>query len=234
MTNAKGKILLACFVVVLLLVPVAAGAAGVFDDVPAGHTFEADIDWLASVDVTKGCNPPTNTQYCPDDTVTRGQMAAFLHRMSDNVVDAATVDGVDSADLVSVYGVTGGILDDFLAPGFLSIGSDTIEAPVDGFFHITAVIYASDDATMTNAGVLVSQIDLDDVGVTPELLSQSSPCVSSQENCHDETITMTVVVPVTAGTHTIDIMGLEAGYGTYIDTTSLSTIFTPFGRGAVG
>ena len=45
-----------------------------------GHTFENDIDKLATAGVTKGCNPPTNDRYCPDDFVTRGQMAAFLHR----------------------------------------------------------------------------------------------------------------------------------------------------------
>ena len=45
-----------------------------------GTTFEADIDRLATAGVTRGCNPPTNDMFCPDDFVTRGQMAAFLHR----------------------------------------------------------------------------------------------------------------------------------------------------------
>jgi len=27
-----------------------------------------------------GCNPPTNDRFCPNDYVTRGQMAAFLAR----------------------------------------------------------------------------------------------------------------------------------------------------------
>ncbi len=30
--------------------------------------------------ITKGCNPPVNDQFCPNSNVTRGQMAAFLHR----------------------------------------------------------------------------------------------------------------------------------------------------------
>ena len=30
--------------------------------------------------ITQGCNPPTNDLYCPNDRVTRGQMAAFLVR----------------------------------------------------------------------------------------------------------------------------------------------------------
>jgi hypothetical protein len=42
--------------------------------------FEGDIDRLATAGVTKGCNPPTNTRFCPDSYVTRGEMAAFLHR----------------------------------------------------------------------------------------------------------------------------------------------------------
>jgi hypothetical protein len=42
--------------------------------------FEHDIDCLATAGVTKGCNPPANTRYCPTSYVTRGQMAAFLHR----------------------------------------------------------------------------------------------------------------------------------------------------------
>jgi spore coat protein A, manganese oxidase len=42
--------------------------------------FEGDIEWLASTGVTRGCNPPANDRFCPDDPVTRGQMAAFLVR----------------------------------------------------------------------------------------------------------------------------------------------------------
>ena len=46
----------------------------------AGNTFVADIVWLANEGITKGCNPPANDEYCPNDRVTRGQMAAFLVR----------------------------------------------------------------------------------------------------------------------------------------------------------
>ena len=42
--------------------------------------FEGDIARLAAADITRGCNPPENSRFCPDDPVTRGQMAAFLHR----------------------------------------------------------------------------------------------------------------------------------------------------------
>jgi hypothetical protein len=55
------------------------GGSDLFDD-DDSSTFENDIDKLATAEVTKGCNPPANTNYCPDDFVTRGQMAAFLVR----------------------------------------------------------------------------------------------------------------------------------------------------------
>jgi subtilisin family serine protease len=45
-----------------------------------GHIFEADIEWAGAAAITKGCNPPTNTRFCPNDVVTRGAMAAFLVR----------------------------------------------------------------------------------------------------------------------------------------------------------
>lgn len=42
--------------------------------------FERDINALAAAGITRGCNPPDNDRFCPDDEVTRGQMAAFLVR----------------------------------------------------------------------------------------------------------------------------------------------------------
>lgn len=235
MRTARSGSLLVVVVALLLVIPAMALGAGVFQDVPAGHTFEADIEWLASVDVTRGCNPPTNDQYCPDDAVTRGQMAAFLHRLSDNVVDAATVDGFDAADVVSVYGVTGGEWDDFFFAGTMgSILSDTIEVPVDGFFHITASVSAGDDNTMAGAGALVVAVDVDDVTVTPEALVWFTECTVINPNCGDDTVTLTAVVPVAAGSHDIDLMAIENGYGSHLHGRSISTIFTPFGSAGAG
>jgi len=57
-----------------------------FDDVPGTHTFFTDVEWLADQGITKGCNPPANNLFCPDDSVTRGQMAAFLHRALATVI----------------------------------------------------------------------------------------------------------------------------------------------------
>ena len=45
-----------------------------------GHVFEPAIEAVAAEGITKGCNPPVNDKFCPNDFVTRGQMAAFLKR----------------------------------------------------------------------------------------------------------------------------------------------------------
>jgi len=58
-----------------------------FVDVPRGSLFFADVEWLAGDGITLGCNPPVNDRYCPDDPVTRGQMAAFLVRALDYTDD---------------------------------------------------------------------------------------------------------------------------------------------------
>lgn len=59
------------------------GVVGDFDDVPSSNTFHDAIEWLARERITLGCNPPTNTRFCPGDNVNREQMAAFLDRALD-------------------------------------------------------------------------------------------------------------------------------------------------------
>ena len=49
-----------------------------------GNIFETDIDKLYTAGITQGCNPPSNDHYCPDNNVTREQMAAFLRRALDD------------------------------------------------------------------------------------------------------------------------------------------------------
>ena len=55
------------------------GAGDLFTD-DDGLIFEADIDRLGTAGITQGCNPPDNMLYCPDDVLTRAEMATFLYR----------------------------------------------------------------------------------------------------------------------------------------------------------
>jgi parallel beta-helix repeat protein len=81
-----------------------------------GDTFEADIEWLAFEGLTKGCDPPENIRYCPDDPVTRGELAVFLDRIFDYADDGGGDLFVDddgrfyesSADRLKTAGITRG------------------------------------------------------------------------------------------------------------------------------
>jgi hypothetical protein len=89
----------------LVVFPATSWASHQFADVDDGNVFQADIAWLADAGITKGCNPPANTMYCPGANVTRQQMAAFMHRLATTqVVDAASVQGNDPEDLKGVSG----------------------------------------------------------------------------------------------------------------------------------
>lgn len=55
------------------------GQGNSFDD-DDGSVFESDIERFAAAGITKGCD---SRLFCPEDAVTRGQMAAFLVRAYD-------------------------------------------------------------------------------------------------------------------------------------------------------
>ncbi|GBE24093.1 trifunctional nucleotide phosphoesterase protein YfkN precursor [bacterium BMS3Bbin02] len=57
--------------------------AGDFFTDDDGSIFEDNINAIAAAGITLGCNPPDNDNFCPNDTVTRGQMATFLVRTLD-------------------------------------------------------------------------------------------------------------------------------------------------------
>jgi hypothetical protein len=78
----KARLALIVVVVALIAAPLTAVATHSFTDVPDTHTFHEDIAWMKASGVTRGCNPPANTLYCPEDDVKRSQMAAFMRRFA--------------------------------------------------------------------------------------------------------------------------------------------------------
>ena len=85
-----------------------------FDDVDAGHWWAAHVERLAELDITAGCASEP-AEYCPDDPVTRAQMATFLRRAFslDPAVPQGfddTGDSVHEADIDALFraGVTSG------------------------------------------------------------------------------------------------------------------------------
>lgn len=97
---------LAMIVVVtaVVAVPLTALASHQFTDVPNSNIFHDDIAWLADAGVTKGCNPPANTEFCPDDATTRAQMAAFMRRFAQYLgAEDGTPAQADSVNGVAIH-----------------------------------------------------------------------------------------------------------------------------------
>ncbi len=73
-------------------------ATGIFDDVPTSHWAASWIEQLVADGVTAGCG---GSSYCPDQAVTRAQMAVFLLTAAGIPHGAAT--GTVFADVPSSY-----------------------------------------------------------------------------------------------------------------------------------
>lgn len=77
--------------------------------------FEEDINRLAAAGITNGCNPPANDEFCPDESINREQMAAFLVRafeLTGSASDLFTDDDgsifESDIDILGASGVTKG------------------------------------------------------------------------------------------------------------------------------
>jgi len=62
--------------------------APAFTDVSASASYCTNTEWLRNRSVTLGC---VGTNFCPNDAVTRGQMALFMNRLGDALTPAAVL-----------------------------------------------------------------------------------------------------------------------------------------------
>ena len=71
---------------------------GRFSDVGESSYFEPAVAWAVEVGVTVGCGD--GSRFCPHRRVTRGEVAAFLHRFAraEHAASAASFDDVDRDD----------------------------------------------------------------------------------------------------------------------------------------
>ncbi|HLT97920.1 MAG TPA: S-layer homology domain-containing protein, partial [Acidimicrobiia bacterium] len=54
-----------------------------------GSWAEGDINALAAAGISRGCNPPANTRYCPERSISRDEAATFTLRI-DNLLSELT------------------------------------------------------------------------------------------------------------------------------------------------
>jgi hypothetical protein len=132
--------------------------------------FEADIEWAALQGITLGCNPPTGDRFCPDDPVTRGQMAAFLVRtleLPGSSEDAFTddADSVFQGDInaLAASGITRGCTPTSFCPddpvtrgqmaAFLTRAYDLEPSGEDAFTDDTDSVFQRDINALAASGI---------------------------------------------------------------------------------
>jgi hypothetical protein len=213
------KLSLALAVLAVVLIPVAAVASHQFTDVPDSNIFHDDIAWMRDNNVTKGCNPPTNDKYCPSNTVTREQMAAFMRRLAVNkVVDAKTAinaDMLDGEDPSHYETIAFGTTDEtgqgtlgFFAGGPVvhnPIVTANVTAPSSGFVHLTYF------ASVVRSGLDMSyavSVSTDD----PTCAFSSFPTATWSPGSVDsgadwDAVSGNIVVPAAAGAHSYTLCG---------------------------
>lgn len=93
----RRRLALVAGLIALMVIPASlVGASHRFSDVPTSAFYHSSVGAIANAGITAGC---TSTKYCPNSTVTRGQMAVFLNKLG--ALGSGTV---PVADALSVNG----------------------------------------------------------------------------------------------------------------------------------
>lgn len=161
-----------------------------FADVPDSHVFADDIVWLANSGITRGCNPPDNDLFCPDDPVTRGQMAAFLTRALDmppSATDVFTDDdtSVFEADIqaLAAAGITTGCDGEMFCPDDPVTRAQMATFIVNGYGWTKGAgddLFVDDDTS-------VHESDIDVLGTVGVTLGCNPP--ANDRYCPDNPVT---------------------------------------------
>ena len=249
MFRRSAKLVIAAAVASVLLVPVAAVGSHDFTDVPDSSIFHGDISWLANNEVTKGCNPPANDEFCPDANVTRGQMAAFIHRLADGKIvhaltavtadlaltavratdadDSALLDGMSADDLKTRTFAAReldpgtGLFDP--GPGATLLTLD-FEVPVAGSILVTYSTSMALDVDPTPLAVGPT------LGACDGVFSHAEYAFGAVSGTHDfDSVAGVLHLPVEAGAHTLSLCGVVTNADVYIINAQLGVVYEPGG-----
>jgi hypothetical protein len=195
---------------------------------------------MAASGVTRGCNPPGNDRFCPDDLVTRGQMAAFMRRFArflgaeNGVVDKANtainawhagtssdsglLDGYNARDLIQVSwcGTVG-------APN----GADyecaiPMDVPVDGGVVINA---SAETWAISGSDDFACELRLDGVHIEG---SWRDVTVDRADGSYEANCATSAGTWITAGTHWITFNITFVDSETGIGAVGANAVFSPF------
>lgn len=152
MAPRRGRRRVGVVVAMALVLAAAPGLvlAGIsFDDVPPANIFHDDIAAIAHAGVTTGCGPSI---FCPDDYVTREQMAAFLNRLGalgpgkQPVVDALELEGRRANHFVRLASETTSVASAVLTNVEVTYLDIEIDAPTHGYVLVNVALTGREQA----------------------------------------------------------------------------------------
>jgi hypothetical protein len=223
--------------------------AGGFADVSDDNIFKNDIQWMADIGITKGCNPPTNDRFCPSSVVTRESMSAFMHRLGVNkVVDAKTaitadtatkadtattasnadkLDGLHASQLTRIDGAIGSSV---AAIGTAqTVVQMAVTAPTAGLLAITGSVALEDQCSVAGTSMGILGIMVNNVVVTASA-TYLADCTLEWNSSDISATTVAVEVPAGVSIVELRVAGFESVV--FAGQSSLSSVFSPFGSGA--
>ncbi len=247
----KASLVLA--LVAAVISPIAVSASHTFSDVPDESIFHEDISWLADANVTKGCNPPANDNFCPKDNVTREQMAAFMRRLAEGqVVDAATaitaetaafadnagtVDNYEANELNRVTFDVDEVGDPVTVVGLVdleTIMSVEITAPRGGYITIAGQVGLVRDADAVGGAICMVAVDDIDGNPGADILDGSRNNYTDSVNAIHDCSSHAAFATWFGGTYTVNFDVGVIIDSVDVDEGTLIVQYTPFnGEGGV-
>ena len=213
----------------LIVAPLTAIASHTFNDVGDSNTFHNDIDWLAGAGITKGCNPPTNDQFCPNDAVTRGQMAAFMKRFAGYIDaedgtpgeadNADTLDGKHANQMVRVETGSGGA--NIGESGSAEVAPTSVSVPSQGYIVMTATFEADLGNCCGDAGANL-QFVVNGTPVGPIWLHEWE--LAEERNA----VSVQFADAFPAGTHEVALRVTRTAGFVNADNAVMTLMWTPF------
>lgn len=159
-TRSPRVITLAALGLALLASPLVALASHQYSDVPNSNPFHGDIAAITNAGVTSGCG---GNEFCPNRTLTRAEMAAFMNRLGalapnkTPVVNADKLDGLTSSqfartDQTQHFNCSGSDMSPSTGGG----GPGNAWYAGSGSLDITCAVHLPDGATVTSFSALVT------------------------------------------------------------------------------
>ncbi len=206
----KKSALIWATIALVVAIPATSIAGDRFSDVRSSNIFHDDIGWLADQGVTRGCNPPANDQFCPEDPVTRQQMAAFMRRFANTLEAGAT-------PLLAGSEGTNRLLSEST---WTTLDSFTINAPSGGgalLLNGTAAFFIEFDTD--SGGLFILEVTIDE-GCSDT--SDGIAAIYDTFSVGADSATAVGSLPVSSGSHTIRLCAIAFHANTSERTDALA------------